>query len=148
MGIVGQIEGGAEVIDAATRHSWEAGAVAVILLVMLGGIGWLMRALWNVNTRLAERVTKLETILSDRLIAIVEDTTKAVSANTQMMERTANAIDRLEAAVEASLHTQDVILARIETSPCLMSTALSKETQDRLTQARDAAIKASKDQNK
>ena len=137
--MLAQVEGGADVIDAAVRHSWEAGAVAVMLVVMLAAIGYLMRALWNINQRLAERVTNLETQLTDKLLGIVEETTKAVAANTQMMERTASAIDKLEAAVEHSLQTQQGILARVETSPCLMGEALSEETQNKLAAAREAA---------
>ncbi len=128
-------------IDAAIKHSWEAGAVAVMLIVMLVGIGYLMRALWNVNQRLADRVTNLENQLTTKLMEIVEGTTQAVVANTQMLERTAQAINSLESAVEQSLRTQQGIMARIEASPCLMSVALSKETQDRLAAAREAAVK-------
>ena len=126
-------------IDAALRHSWEAGAVAAILVVLLVGIGYLMRALWNINQRLAERVTNLENQFIEKLMGIVEDTTKAVVANTQMLERTAHAIDKLESAVEISLRTQQGIMARMETSPCLMAVALSEETKGKLTAARDAA---------
>ena len=139
--MVAQVQGGSEVIDAAIRHSWEAGAVAIMLIVMLAGIGYLMRALWNINQRLAERVTNLETQFIDRLMGIVADTTKAVVANTAMLERTAQAISKLELAVEQSLHTQQSIVARIETSPCLMAAAFSNETKEKLLRAQEAAIR-------
>ena len=137
--MIAQVEGGAEVINAALRHSWEAGAVAAILVVLLVGIGYLMRALWNINQRLAERVSNLESQFIDKLMGIVEGTTKAVVANTQMLDRTAQAIDKLESAVEVSLRTQQGIMSRIETSPCLMAVALSEETKERLSVAREAA---------
>ena len=137
--MIAQVEGGAQVIDAAIRHSWEAGAVAAILVVMAVGIGYLMRAMWNVNQRLAERVSNLENQFINKLMAIVENTTEATVANTQMLERTAQAIDKLESAVEISLRTQQGIMARMETSPCLMAVALSEETKERLSVARDAA---------
>lgn len=130
--MIAQVEGGAEMVDAAIRHSWEAGAVAVILIVLLAGIGYLMRAVWSINQRLADRVTNLETQLTDKLMGIVEETTRAVAANTIMLERTATAIGKLEAAVELSLHTQQGIMARIDASPCLMVKLLSKESKDRL----------------
>ena len=135
-----QVDGGSEVIDAAIRHSWEAGAVAVVLLVMLAGMGYLMRALWIINQRLAERVTNLETQFTDKLVVIVTDTTKAVTANTEMLGQTSRAIDKLEQAVEQSLITQRTIMARMESQPCLMATSLSKETKDRLLAAREAAV--------
>ena len=139
--MIAQVQGGADVIDAATRNSWEAGAVAVVLLVSLGGVGYLMRALWTVNQQLAERVTNLENQLTEKLMEIVEDTTKAVVANTQMLERTAVAIDSLERAVEQSLRTQQTIMGRIETSPCMMSEVFSEETKGRLLAAREGAKK-------
>ena len=137
--MIAQVQGGAEVIDAAVRHSWEAGAVAVMLIVMLVGIGYLMRAMWNVNQRLAERVTNLESQLTEKLMSIVQETTTAVVANTEMLSRTASAIAKLELAVEQSLNTQQLIMTRIEASPCLMVAALSQETKDRLVAAREAA---------
>jgi hypothetical protein len=138
--MLAQIDG-SPMIDAAAKHSWEAAAVAIVLLVMLGSMGWLMRALWTINQRLAERVTNLEGQLADRLVAIVEQTSVAITANTQMLERTATAIDKLEKAVEHSLRTQDTLMARMEAAPCLMEAALSEETRDRLATARETARK-------
>jgi len=133
-------QAGAEtVIDAAAKHSWEAAAVALILAVMLGGIAWMLRVFWQINQRLAERVTTLENTIESRLIAVVESTSNALTANTQMMDKVSSSIDKLESAVERSMHTQETMLIRMETSPCLMEKSLSEETQRRLAQARAAA---------
>ena len=139
MQLLGQIDSGGEVVDKAISHSWEAGAVALILLVMVWTIGWMLKAVWRVNQRLAERVTTLESQFTDRLLVIVDNTSTAIAANTAMLERTSGAIGSLEQAVEKSLHTQEAILNRIESSPCLMEREFSQETRDRLARARQAA---------
>ena len=137
--IPAQVTGADTVVDVASRHSWEAAAVAMVLVAMLVGIGYMMRLFWTINQRLAERVTKLEDTIEGRLITVIESTTAALVDNTQMMERAASSIDKLESAVERSLHTQETMLIRMETSPCLMEKSLSEETQRRLAQARAAA---------
>ena len=107
-----------------------------------------MRAMWQVNQRLAERVTNLETQFIDKLMETVENTTKIVAANTVVMERTAMAIDKLEAAVEASLRTQQGIIARVEASPCLMSTVLSEESKGRIAAAKRVASEDARSDSK
>jgi hypothetical protein len=57
-----------------------------------------------------------------------------------MLERTAGAIDKLEQAVEQSLRTQQTMMARMEATPCLMASSLSKESTERLKAARRAAL--------
>jgi hypothetical protein len=142
--LLAQIEGGGNVIDAASKHSWEAGAVALILIAMASGLWYLLRGMWTINQRLADRVTHLENMFSEKMVRIVESTTDAISGNTRMMEKTAAAIDKLEAAVERSLETQNVIMTRMETSPCLMASVMSDETTRRLEEARKAALAKAK----
>lgn len=126
--MLAQIPGTDRLVSDAAAHSWEAAAVAVILLVLLGTIGWLIRVLWVINQRLSVRVDKLELSIEEKLIKIVENTTATIAANTEVMNRAANAIDKLEVAVEQSQQSQVAILARIEASPCLMRAVFSKET--------------------
>jgi hypothetical protein len=137
--MLAQIEGGAEVVKTAISHSWEAGAVAVILLACLGSIGYLMRALWLINQRLADRVTHLEEEFANKLLMMVEVTTRSVEANTTMLDRATRAMDKLEEAVERLMLTQQAMLARLEASPCVMVGVLSDETKRKLQEAREAA---------
>ena len=108
-----QIPGTDAVIKQAAEHSWEATAIAIVLLVLLTTVGWLIRVLWVINQRLAARVDKLELSVEDKLIKIVESTTSIIASNTEVMSRAAIAIEKLEVAVEQSQHAQVAILARI-----------------------------------
>ena len=134
--ILAQVTGADTVVDVASRHSWEAAAVAMVLVAMLVGIGYMMRVFWQINQRLADRVTTLESTIESRLIAVVESTSTALTANTQMMEKVSVSVDKLETAVEHSMHTQQAMLTRMESSPCLLTSSLSEETKRRLAEAR------------
>lgn len=140
-----QVPGANELVTTAASHGWEAAAIAVVLLTMIASVGWLMKSLWAINQRLADRVTNLESKIEDRLMGLVEATTAVVTSNTEMLRRTARAIEKLELAVERSQNAQATILARIETSPCLITEAFSPETVQRIQQAREAAKKAAND---
>lgn len=144
MMLLAQVPGADEVIESAADHGWEAVGLAIVLVTTIGCIGWMIRSLWALNERLATRVTNLETTIETKLIVIVERSVASLQANTTMMERAASAIEKLEDAVEHSLHTQELIVAKMETSPCLMASALSDETKQRLHAAQQAAVERAK----
>jgi hypothetical protein len=92
-----------QVIDAATRYSWEAGIVALIVVVSMGLLAWMFRymlmksearevKLWEEaqkrEERLAARITILETFINERLMIRLEE-------NTAVKNRLADAIELL-----------------------------------------------------
>jgi hypothetical protein len=72
---------------------------------------------------------------------MLEITTRTVEANTTMLDRATQAMDKLEEAVERQMLTQQAMLARLEASPCVMQSALSDETKRKLQDAREAAAR-------
>jgi len=138
----GQIPGADKAIESAATHGYEAIVVVIVLLTLLGAVGWLMRALWSINQRLADRVTSLEGKIEDRLMTIVENTSAQLASNNVVMEKTIGAINNLEKAVEESVRDQRRIMLRIENSPCVAAAIFSEETKARLKTASELEEKS------
>ena len=127
--MLAQVPGTDTLIDTAASHGWEAAAIAVVLITLLTGLGVLMRALWSVNARLANRVTNLETTIEGKLFGLVERSITAFTAHADVMDHSINVISSLEVTVNKSLEAQQKIITRLENSPCLATVLFSKETQ-------------------
>ena len=89
------------VIDAATRYSWEAGIVALIVVVSMFLLAWMFRymltksearevKLWEEaqkrEERLASRITALETLIHEKLMLRLEESTAAKVALAEAIE--------------------------------------------------------------
>jgi hypothetical protein len=132
--MLAQIPGTDTAIHEASKHGWEAVMLVIIIIVLFGGFGILFKVLMNIQSE---------------LLKIIQSTTEAITANTATNTALVGSINKLENTVEKSHVTQTVMLARMETSPCLMSGAFSNETNERFKRLREEALKEmSKDINR
>jgi hypothetical protein len=120
-----------DIIQSASRHSWEAALIAALLLSVVALLVWIFKslvaqaerretALWSQaqerEGRLANRITVLETFINDRLMQRLEENTVAKNKLFDAIDRLITALDTrpcfwdtekqqavLEAAVSAAV---------------------------------------------
>lgn len=82
-----QIEGAAEAISEASRHSYEAVIVALVVLAAMVALSWLVKT-WMVESegrekRMGDRITRLEDIIQQTLTTLVKESTEAIRLTSQ-----------------------------------------------------------------
>jgi hypothetical protein len=91
--------------------------------------------------RIASRVSNLETFINEKLMALVENSTNALAANTSALERTYGALEKAE-DIALKTHTATIrLIERMESNPCLLgnrdeqTTRIAGELADKLKDA-------------
>lgn len=129
--MLSQLPDPTEAIAAATRYSWEAGLLAVIVISGFFSFGWMLKVIMQRHlsveertlqdarereVRLALRVTALEDLVRTELLALIR-------VNSETMGKVLSAADSICRASERMVQTLDRFTAVLDVRPCLLSTA-------------------------
>lgn len=104
----------AEVIQQArTEQGWTAGAVALVLVICILGLGWLVR-------RLSLQVDELSLWRTNLLQDQVQDTTRALTTSSAGLERFGARLDDAASAVKENTVAVHGLRETIQHAPCGM----------------------------
>lgn len=131
MWLLGQIDAGANIVDSASQHSWEAALLASLVLGGFGFLGWMLKRTLATGeareTRMASRIDALENQIASMHTEHNANTAKMSRLVTEAIVQSTETMRAMNATLQGlSASTQQVngdlkeMCSLLKMCPCLM----------------------------